>query len=154
MVLLELRGFTREDYAALHPGGVIGQTLLLRVADIMRKEERAPLVPGEATVQEALVAMTHARAGCACVVNPDRSLAGIFTDGDFRRHTQQDAGLLSKPVRSVMTERPVVIGHQALAAEALRVFQEHSIDDLVVVDDHLHVVGLLDIQDLPKLKIL
>jgi arabinose-5-phosphate isomerase len=154
MVLLEARGFDRNDYAKLHPGGAIGRTLLLRVADIMRKDERLAVVRETATVQDAVLAMTEARSGSAAIVDSERRLLGIFTDGDLRRHIAGKPGILALPVRDLMTPRPVSVRSNALAAEVLRVFEEHNIDDLPVVDEQGRLRGSVDIQDLPKFKIL
>jgi len=154
MVVLEARGFRREDYARLHPGGSIGRTLLLRVADIMRTGERLAVVPAEALVRDAIVAMTRAHAGSASVVDADGRLMGIFTDGDLRRHIARDAQLLDRPVRTVMTASPVHVRQDALAVEVLHLFEQHKIDDVPVVDAAGRLVGNVDIQDLPKLKIM
>jgi arabinose-5-phosphate isomerase len=154
MVLLEARGFRVEDYAKLHPGGAIGRTLLLRVADIMRTEQRLAVVGRAVTVKEAVVAMTQARSGSAAVVDEQGRVAGIFTDGDLRRLIGRQADVLSLPLREVMTASPVTVRSDQLAAEALRVFEDHNIDDVLVVDAAGRLVGAVDIQDLPKLKIL
>jgi len=154
MVLLEARGFRVEDYAKLHPGGAIGRTLLLRVADIMRTEQRLAVVGRAVTVKEAVVAMTQARSGSAAVVDEQGRVAGIFTDGDLRRLIGRQADVLSLPLREVMTASPVTVRSDQLAAEALRVFEDHNIDDVLVVDAAGRLVGAVDIQDLPKLKIM
>ena len=154
MVLLEARGFRVEDYAKLHPGGAIGRSLLLRVADIMRTEQRFAVVGRAVTVKEAVVAMTQARSGSAAVVDEQGRVAGIFTDGDLRRLIGRRADVLSLPLREVMTVSPVTVRSDQLAAEALRVFEDHNIDDVLVVDAAGRLVGAVDIQDLPKLKIL
>lgn len=152
MALLEARGFQREDYAKLHPGGAIGRALLCRVADIMRTGERVAIVPLSATVQDVLVAMTGARAGSACITNAEGHLKGIFTDGDLRRHMVN--GSLTADVASVMTADPVRVCADQLAVDVLHIFETHTIDDLPVVDRQGLVVGAVDIQDLPGLKIL
>lgn len=154
MVLLEARGFRREDYARLHPGGAIGRALLLRVRDIMRSGERLATVGIDARVREAVVAMTRARAGSVAVCHADGRVAGIFTDGDLRRHLDLSASLLDLPIREVMTPDPIRLRCDQLAVDALLLFERHNIDDLVVVDDADRVVGMIDIQDLPKMKIL
>jgi arabinose-5-phosphate isomerase len=108
----------------------------------------------EATVKEALLLMTKARSGVVSVVNSNGTLAGVFTDGDLRRQMAADEGVLSKPLSEVMTPDPVCVQEEALAAEALKIFKEKSIDDLVVVNARGRPVGLVDLQDLPKMKIL
>ena len=154
IVLLEARGFKKEDYAKLHPGGAIGRTLLLKVSDVMRTNERLAKVPGGAKVKDAVTAMTGARAGCVAVVDPDGRLLGIFTDGDLRRHLIETPDLTEQAVDTVMTARPVTLRADQLAVDILKLYEEKNIDDLVVVDEDNRVVGAVDIQDLPKLKIL
>jgi arabinose-5-phosphate isomerase len=154
IVLLEARGFKKEDYAKLHPGGAIGRALLLRVADIMRTGERLATVPRSATVKDAVLAMTGARSGSVAVVDGDDVLLGIFTDGDLRRHITDSANPAALAIEDVMTRNPITLQEDQLAVDVLSVFEAHQIDDLVVVDGHRRVVGLVDIQDLPKLKIL
>ena len=154
MVLLEARGFKEDDYASLHPAGAIGRALLIRVADIMRTGDRLACVPAGANVREALLAMTRARAGSTGVVDADGRLLGIFTDGDLRRHLAQDAQILERAVDEVMTRGPLTVLDSQLAVEVLNLFEEHSIDDLLVVDPQGKLVGAIDIQDLPKMKIM
>lgn len=154
MVILEARGFDRNDYAKLHPGGAIGRTLLLRVADIMRKDDRVAAVAADATVQDAVLAMTRARSGSAAVVDERQVVLGIFTDGDLRRHISEKPGILALPVRQVMTANPITVRSSALAVDVLRIFEEHNIDDVPAVDEKGRLQGAVDIQDLPKFKIL
>ncbi len=153
MALLDERGFRKEDYAKLHPGGAIGRTLLYRVSDIMRTGERVAVVPLSATVKDAILAMTQARSGSAAVTDRKGLLKGIFTDGDLRRHLPNTPHLLDQPVKSVMTAAPLSITADRLAVDVLHVFETHKIDDLPVVDAQGHLVGAIDIQDLPRLKI-
>lgn len=156
MVLLETRGVTREDFAKYHPSGTLGMTLLLRVRDIMRTGEGCPLLPeAQTTVQEAILAMTGAKAGAVALTAPDGTLAGIFTDGDFRRTALKGgADFLTKPVAQFMTRGGKTITADALAVEALKLFQQFKISDLFALDADGRPVGYIDVQDLPKLKIL
>ena len=154
MVLLEARGFKLEDYAKLHPGGAIGRTLLLRVSDVMRTGERCATVQTGQPVREALIAMTGAKAGCVAIVEADNTLAGIMTDGDLRRHLIATPNLVERPVESVMTAHPITLRKEMLALEILNIYEKHNIDDLIVVDAENRVIGAVDIQDMPKLKIL
>jgi arabinose-5-phosphate isomerase len=154
IVLLEARGFGKEDYAKLHPGGAIGRTLLLKVADVMRTGERLATVQGGARVKEAVLAMTGARSGCVAVVDGDRRLLGIFTDGDLRRHLIETPDLTEAIIDTVMTRQPITLRADQLAVDILRIYEAKNIDDLMVVDEVGRVVGAVDIQDLPKLKIL
>ncbi len=153
MVLLEARGLTREDFARFHPAGNLGMVLLLKVDDIMRTGDRLPVLPATASTQDAILAMTRAKAGSLAVVDPaDGRLAGIFTDGDFRRSALTGPDFLRQAVSTFMTRRPKTIASGLLAIEALKLFERHKIDDLLVVDTDDRPIGLVDNQDLPKLK--
>lgn len=155
MVLLAARGFRKENFALLHPAGAIGRALLFRVSDIMRTGDRLAALAEDATVRDAVVAMTSAKAGCACVTAPDGKLLGIFTDGDLRRLLSDASGdVMGRPIAEVMIRKPVSIPLGALAVEVLNVFENHKVDDLPVVDGEGRLVGTVDIQDLPRMKIL
>jgi arabinose-5-phosphate isomerase len=154
MVLLESRGLSRDDFARYHPAGNLGRVLLLRVRDIMRTGNRLPTAPDTVTVQDAILAMTKAKSGSIALVDrKSRRLTGILTDGDFRRSALTGPGFLSRPVADFMTRKPKVISHNALGVDALRLFEAHKIDDLIAIDEHGRPVGLIDGQDLPKLRI-
>jgi arabinose-5-phosphate isomerase len=153
MVLLEARGFTRDDFARFHPAGNLG-ALLLRVRDIMRTGERLPVARDDVTTQEAILAMTRAKSGSIALVHAKTGrLTGILTDGDFRRSALTGPDFLSQAVSTFMTRQPKVIAEDALGVDALRLFEAHKIDDLIVIDAKGRPVGLIDGQDLPKLKI-
>lgn len=152
MAVLQARGFKPGDFAKRHPAGAIGRALLLRVGDIMRTGDRNAVAPEHLTVKEGLLLMTQARSGSLSVVNARGKLVGVFTDGDLRRRMSADPGALSRPLRAVMTRNPVCIRDTALAVEALKVFNERNIDDLIVINARREPVGLVDSQDLPKLK--
>lgn len=154
MALLQARGFRQQDFARYHPSGAIGRTLLLRARDIMRTGDRNPVVKHTVTVKEALLVMTRAKAGSVSVINARGKLVGVFTDGDFRRHIARDNGILDRSITPVMTRHPVCVREEALAMEALRIFNERQIDDLIVVNQRREPVGLIDLQDLPKMKLM
>jgi arabinose-5-phosphate isomerase len=154
MVLLESRGLTRDDFAKYHPGGNLGRVLLLRARDIMRSGPRLPVASDTVSVQEAILAMTKAKSGSIALVQARSGrLTGILTDGDFRRSALSGPGFLEKPVSAFMTRAPKVIRDDSPGVDALRLFELHRIDDLIVVDAAGRPVGLIDGQDLPKLKI-
>ena len=154
MAVLEARGFTKKDFARYHPSGAIGRAMLLKVGDIMRSGNRNAIADEKISVKEALLVMTHAKSGSLSVVNARGKLAGVFTDGDFRRHMASDENLLAQPLKKVMTRNPICICENALAVEALKIFNQRNIDDLIVVNARQEPVGLVDSQDLPKLKIM
>ena len=154
MVLLEARGFQKEDFAKFHPGGTLGRSLLVRVHQIMRPRSALALVRPNANIRSVLEVMTTVRAGAAVVAGDDEQLLGIFTHGDFVRHFQTDSRVGERLVADLMTLNPVVIHQDKLAVEVLNLLERHRIDDLVVVDDRGVPVGMIDSQDLTKLKLL
>jgi arabinose-5-phosphate isomerase len=153
MVLLESRGFTEVDFARFHPGGSLGRALLTRVSDIMRSDTALPTVDEEANVFSALDAMNRARAGACLILRENGMLAGIFTHGDFARSFRSDPSLGEKLVSALMTRQPVTVQADALAVEVLKTIGENRIDDIVVMDGDHRPVGLIDTQDLARLKI-
>ena len=154
MVLLEARGFQKEDFARFHPGGRLGRTLLLKVEQIMRGIEQMAIVSPKVSIREVLHAMAKVRAGAAEVVDTEGLLLGIFTHGDFGRHFQTHPHLLELPVGEFMTANPITIFGNRLAAEVLHILEAHRIDDLVVVDEVNRPVGVIDSQDLARCKLL
>jgi len=135
MAVLQARGFRQKDFAKYHPSGAIGRAMLLKVGEIMRSGERNAIASENLSVKEALLVMTHAKSG------------------DFRRRMATDENLLSQPLQKIMTRNPICVRDDALAVEALKIFNERNIDDLIVVNAKNEPVGLVDSQDLPKLKI-
>jgi arabinose-5-phosphate isomerase len=154
MAVLQARGFKPTDFARYHPSGSIGRALLLRVCEIMRTGERNPVAPETLSVKSALLIMGRAKAGSVSVVNRRGRLVGVFTDGDLRRHMAADDDVLAQPLAKVMTRNPVSVRDHALAVEALKIFKERNIDDLIVVNARKEPVGLVDSQDLPKFKLM
>lgn len=158
MALLDARKFALEDYAMNHPAGAIGRSLVLKVGDIMRTGERLAIVPPSATIMDAVMAMTKAQSGSALVADGSGRLLGIFTDGDFRRafsSASSPSSLIpSTPVSSRMTSSPLFVHDDVYAADLLKIFERRHIDDLPVCDGEGRIVGLVDIQDLPKMKVL
>jgi arabinose-5-phosphate isomerase len=155
MCVLEARGFKKSDYARLHPAGAIGRTMLLQIKDIMRTGNRNAVIADYRNVKDALLAMTKAKSGSISIVDKHGRIAGVFTDGDFRRHyTARGPDLMQVPVRTVMTPNPITIRQDALAVEALKIFEQRQIDDLIVVNENKQPVGIVDSQDLPKFKIM
>lgn len=153
MVCLDRRAFSREDFARYHPAGSLGKSLLLRVSDIMRTGDRFACLPEHSTIREVLIAMTAAKCGSIALTSPDGRLAGVFTDGDFRRASLKDEYILQRKVLDYMTRHPKTVSSEAMAVDVLRTFESSFINDLIVVDADHRPVGLVDGQDLPKLKI-
>ncbi|HEU0010787.1 MAG TPA: KpsF/GutQ family sugar-phosphate isomerase [Verrucomicrobiae bacterium] len=154
MAVLQARGFRRQDFAKHHPAGAIGRALLLQVRDIMRRGAKNAVAAQSLLVKEALLVMTKAKSGSVSVVDARGRLSGVFTDGDLRRHMAGDGEVLARKLSEVMTRHPICVRDDALAVEALKIFNERNIDDLIVVNARHEPVGLVDSQDLPKLKIM
>ena len=148
VALLSARGFTAEDFARSHPGGKLGQRLLLRVNDLMHRDEHLPIITDTATIKEALLEMTAKRLGMTIVVDSAGALIGVYTDGDLRRSLNQEYDITTTPIKAVMTRHPKLIAANALAAEALRLMEEHAVNGLIAVDNHKRPVGALNMQDL------
>ena len=158
MALVDCQEFTLEDYAMNHPAGAIGRALVMKVTDIMRTGDRLAVVPPEATIMEAVMAKTKAQSGSAIVADESGKLLGIFTDGDFRRAATSKGcdinAIASAHVSGFMTASPLFVRDSVYAAELLKIFERRQIDDLPVCDSDGRVVGLMDIQDLPKMKVI
>ena len=153
MVLLEARGFSENDFARYHPGGSLGRALLLKVGDVMRRDEKMPTVGISARVIDAVREMNRGRSGACLVLSDDGRLAGILTHGDFARGYEKNSALGDLPVTEMMTLNPVSLPEDSLAVEAVKQVGEKKIDDIVVIDGAGKPVGLIDAQDLARLKL-
>jgi arabinose-5-phosphate isomerase len=154
VALLESRDFKATDYALLHPGGDLGRRLMLTVKEVMRKGAKNPIIEESETVKHAIDVITKAGAGAVTIVNKDKKLTGIFTDGDLRRQYLGNKNIGSVKLEKVMTHKPVCINKNKLAVEALRIMQDKKIDELPVVDENNIIVGMLDVQDLIKMGLI
>lgn len=148
--LMSSRGLTREQYAARHPGGSLGNILLARVADLMADSGDVPVVGDSVTVRDAIYEMTSRRMGATFITDSGGRLAGIFTDGDLRRVLQAHSEALSVPLKSVMTAHPKSIDADTPAIDAMRLMEDHSITLLAVVDDEGRPVSAIHMHDLVK----
>lgn len=146
--LLESRGFTAEDFALSHPGGTLGRRLLLRVEEIMHKEDAIPKVDANALLKTALIEMTQKKLGMTTVVNDKNQLMGIFTDGDVRRAFDQNADIHHTVIGHLMTKNPKSITSHMLAADALRLMEANKITALIVVNPENHPLGVIHIHDI------
>ena len=153
VALLDARGFGAEDFARSHPGGALGRRLLTHVRDIMRKIDTVPRVSENATVAEAVLAISRGGMGMTAVVGEGLSVVGIFTDGDLRRAMEKVVDLKGTPVTQVMTRNPRTIGPDRLAAETAQMMEEHKISQILVVE-HGALVGALNTHDLFRAKVI
>ncbi len=154
MVLLEWKDIGKEGFAQYHPAGSIGRKLAPQVNEIMRDEGHFATLPETSTCKECLHRMTDPNSGCIILTDTKGRLGGIFTDGDIRRLILSQPGFLDECVSKYMTRDPVTIPSGSLAIEALKVFETHRIDDLIVVDDENKPVGVIDGQDLTKVQVI
>jgi len=148
VALLNSRGFTREDFAFSHPGGLLGRRLLLHVRDIMRTGERVPKVAPDLVVSEGLFEISRKGLGMTAVVDDDDHVLGIYTDGDLRRTLDARRELTGTRIGDVMTRKVKTVKGGMLAAEAVRLMETHSITALLVVDDDDRLVGAFNVHDL------
>ncbi len=148
VALLETRGFTQEDFARSHPGGTLGRRLLLLIDDLMHTGDAIPRVADDTLLSDALMEMTRKGLGMTAIVDENRKLTGIFTDGDLRRAIDQKIDLHTARVRDVMTADCRTIHPGMLAAEALQIMDTTKINALPVTNDDNELVGALNMHDL------
>ena len=151
---LDARGFGTQDFARSHPGGALGRRLLLRVADIMRTGEAVPTVDRRASVMDAVHEISRKQLGMTAIIDADRQLAGIFTDGDLRRLLERGADVRSTLVADVMTATPLTIRAEAMAAQAAQLLDSRRKNQLLVVDSQGRLIGALHMHDLMAAKVI
>lgn len=154
IAMLQTRGFTESDFAKAHPGGVLGRRLLLKIDDLMHKGGAMPVVRPETRLSDAVAEMNRSSLGLTAVVNETGEVEGIFTDGDLRRVFERNEDLRKVQIKDVMTRNCRTIARGALAAEALHVMQDHRINALLVLDDTSRLIGVLNMHDLLKARVL
>ncbi len=145
--LIEAKGFDKEKFGLFHPGGKLGSNFL-KVKNIMRTGKDLPLISDKSKLSEALIEMTKKCLGCIGVINESNNLIGIVTDGDIRRHIEED--MLSKLTYTIMTKNPITLDEESLAIEALAIMNEKSITSLFVVDQNNNISGIIHIHDCLK----
>lgn len=148
VVLLQARGFKREDFALFHPGGALGRRLLIKVRDLMHVGEEVPRVRENALMKDAILEITSKKLGVTSVVDQDGRLVGILTDGDLRRALEKGGNILPHDVSCYMTRNPKVIDEEELAAKALQVMESYAITSLLIVDPDRRVKGILHMHDI------
>ena len=153
MVLLDRKGLTPEDYAALHPKGALGWRALFRVADLMHTGGAVPVVHEDTAMKDVVVEMTAKRLGITTVVDGGGRLVGVVTDGDLRRLHLREASVLGLRARDCMTREPKLIRGDDLAAKALEVMEAFAITSLVVVDAVGQPHGVIHMHDILRAKI-
>lgn len=147
MTLLVQKGFHEEDFANLHPGGKLGKKLR-RVESLMHADKNCPVVAAGTLMPDVIYEMSSKKLGMTCVVDDERRLLGVITDGDLRRHMSRDRDILSLKAADVMTRGAVSIAPGVLAAEALNIMEQRKITAIVVVDESRRVAGVLHLHEL------
>ena len=153
IALLEARGFDEKDFALSHPGGTLGRRLLIHVSDIMHTGDQIPRVNESAILSEALVEMSQKGLGVTTIVDNDDHVLGIFTDGDLRRALDANVDIKTCKVSEVMTKNGKNITQDSLAASALALMEEHRINALVVIDEQEKLIGILNMHDLLRARV-
>ncbi|GAB1081562.1 MAG: KpsF/GutQ family sugar-phosphate isomerase [Shewanella algae] len=150
VALLQAKGFTKDDFALSHPGGALGRKLLLKVSDVMHKGEELPLVTEDICITDALYEISKKGLGMTAVVNQQKQLVGIFTDGDLRRVIDAGVNLRTTKISDVMTRNCITSGDNILAAQALKVMDENDINGLIVINGANEPIGALNMLDMVK----
>jgi len=154
VALMNAKGFTRDDFAAAHPGGTLGRKLLTHVRDVMRTGENAPRIGHGATAMEAVLEMSRGRMGMTAVLDDAGRVIGIFTDGDLRRNLEKGVDMRATRITEVMTRGPRAIGPEKLAAEAVEIMERFKVNQLLVVDPDQRLLGALNMHDLFRGKVI
>ncbi|MDP1634121.1 MAG: KpsF/GutQ family sugar-phosphate isomerase [Gallionellaceae bacterium] len=154
VALLDAKGFGEQDFARSHPGGSLGRRLLTHVSDIMHIHASIPAVREDATLADAVLEISRKGLGMTAIVDANKHLLGIYTDGDLRRTLEKKLDFSTTPVADVMSKKPRSIGPDALAVEAVQLMEQYNISQLVVVDANSKVVGALNMHDLLKAKVI
>ena len=154
VVLLEIRGFSEEDFAHSHPGGALGKRLLTYVRDVMRTGDDIPSVPVGATLIDALSEITRKSLGMTAIVDTDNHVLGVLTDGDIRRLLEKGVDVRGLLVDEVMSKKPYTISADVLAVSAVELMQRHHINQILVVNADNQLTGALNIHDLFAAKVM
>jgi arabinose-5-phosphate isomerase len=154
IALLETKGFGPDDFALSHPGGTLGRRLLLHVDDIMHRGQGIPKVRADALLRNALLEMTRKGLGMTAIVDADDKLMGIYTDGDLRRSLDHGVDVHTTRIGDVMTRNCKTAKSGILAAEALSLMETHKINALIIIDDDNTVIGVLNMHDLLRARVL
>lgn len=154
IALMSAKGFTKDDFAAAHPGGTLGRQLLTHVRDVMRSGAGAPRIGHAATVMDGMLEMSRGRMGMTAVLDGAGRVVGVFTDGDLRRSIEKGTDMRSTRMDDVMTRNPRTIGPDRLAAEAVEIMERNKVNQLLVVDEHQQLVGALNMHDLFRGKVI
>lgn len=148
VVLMEMRGFGREDFAKFHPGGALGKKLYLRVADLYVQNER-PFVWADSTLKDVILEISRKRLGITAVIDAEQHLLGVITDGDLRRMLEKESDVRQVTASAIMSRNPRTIGAEELAVNALDIMRKNNITQLIVSENGAYA-GVIHLHDLIK----
>jgi arabinose-5-phosphate isomerase len=154
VALLDARGFQAEDFARSHPGGSLGRKLLTHVRDVMRTGEHIPQVAPHTPLIAMVQEMSRKGLGATAVTSETKRVLGIFTDGDLRRLIETGQDIRSLTAQEVMHAQPHLVQSTALAVDAVSLMEQHRITSILVIDEHQHLVGALNSNDLMRAKVI
>ncbi|WP_255561289.1 KpsF/GutQ family sugar-phosphate isomerase, partial [Polynucleobacter sp. Fuers-14] len=154
VALLDARGFKAEDFIRSHPGGRLGRKQLMHVSEVMRSLADTPKISIDASLQDALLEMTSKRMGMVVILDANKKVFGILTDGDLRRLLEKTTDLGGIKLKSATTADPRTIPAELLAEEAIEMMEKHRINHLVVTDNQGHLLGALNLHDLFAAKVI
>jgi arabinose-5-phosphate isomerase len=150
VALLKKRGFKKEDFALIHPGGTIGRKLLLKVSDLMHTAGNLPVVKKNVSMKKAILEITSKKLGVTIVKDEKGRICGLITDGDLRRALEKYPDLLSREAAEIMTRSPKTVRSGSLAVEALQIMEKYSITSLVIPDEERKPIGIIHLHDILK----
>lgn len=150
VALLEKRGFREEDFALFHPGGTIGRRLLLTVSELMHSGSDIPMVNEYSNMKDIIFEITSKKLGVTTVIDKDKRLAGIITDGDLRRVIEKETDIFKLSAWEVMSKNPKVVLKNSLAVSAVQIMETYSITSLVILNDDRSIAGIIHLHDLLK----
>lgn len=148
VVASKVNGFGKEDFALFHPAGMLGKKLLIRVSDIMATGDELPIIEQGDLISDAIMEMSNKALGVVIVSDSENRLIGVLTDGDLRRAIEKKIDLYEDIVDNIMTVSPKYIGADMLAIQALKKLRDFKINNYPVVDEHLHIIGVLTWQQI------
>ncbi len=151
ITLLELKGFSKEDFGMLHPGGSLGKRLSLKISEIMILGDDVPVVNEKTSIKDTIFVITSKRLGMTCVVDDNSKLSGIITDGDLRRLLEKTLDIKNLSAGDVMTKKPKTLNKDLLASFALQQMENYNITSLIVVNENYYPEGVVHLHDLVKL---
>ncbi len=154
VALLDAKGFSAEDFARSHPGGSLGRRLLTHVYDVMRTDDKLPVVTEQASLAHAVLEISNKGLGMTAVVDAQQRVVGIYTDGDLRRTLAQGLDFNQTVITRVMSANPRCIHAEQLAAEAVQQMEEFNISQMLVVDHEHKLIGALTMHDLLHAKVI